>query len=417
MITLAAALAPGLAPGAGGVPWQFGEPLTIAPAGEGVFHHLESAGSRNIAVGGDVVAIVWEDNRSGTPQIYIAQLDVGEPDVSEPLRVSTGEAAYEPAIAAVGDGQFIIAWEQDDAVWVRGLAEQRLGDPQRLAGAISAQASLAADGRRAVAVWSERRGNASHIGLREMVWRGIDKPIELHTPQWVDIAPPDAEQTYPAVVLHRRSVLVAWEDRRHGHTALLVAHAADGGKFTAPQPLNEQPPQRSAVYGKGTGAARPVLTRWGRRGAAAVWLDKRDFTSGYDVYAGLSEDSSRGFGRNEKVQDEFGNAISQWHATAAGDTNGNLVATWSDNRDDTPDLWFAWRTAQGWSGDHTVPGAAGAGEQTHPAVAFDRRGGMHMAWVDRLQGQGPTSIRYLYARRTPTAIEKEFPSSKISPSL
>lgn len=398
-------------------PWVYAEPITIVTARDGVFHHLESAGRRNLAVGGEVAAIVWEDNRDAAPQVYVATVRIGARNVAEALRVSIGAGAYEPAIAAVGDGQFIIVWEQDDAVWVRALADQRLGEPQRLAGAVSAQGSVASDGRRAIAVWSERRGNASHIAMREIVWRGIDKPLELHAPRWVDTAPPDAEQFYPAVMLNSRGTTVAWEDRRHGHTLLLVAHAPAGGKFAAAQPLNEQPRQRSAIYGKGSGAARPVLTAWGRRGVAAAWLDKRDFTSGYDVYAGVSDDSERALGRNEKVQDEFGAAISQWHAAIAGDANNQLAVVWDDNRDDTGDIWIAWRTPRGWSGDHAVPGASGEGEQTNPAVALDRRGGLHLAWIEQSEPQGPTAIKYLYAPRTPSGIEKQFPSSKISPSL
>ena len=404
-------------PGAGAAPWQFNEPVIIAAPVDGVFHHLESAGRKNLAVGGDVVGVVWEDNHTGAPQIYAALARIGERAFGESVQVSTGEAAYEPAIVAVGDGQFILSWEQDDAVWVRALTDQRMGEPQRLAGAVSAQASLAADGRRTVAVWSERRGNASHIAMRELVWRGVDKPLELHAPHWVDSAPPDAEQFYPTVAMHRRAVTIAWEDRRHGHTMLLVAHASDGAKFAAPKALNEQPAQRSAIYGKGRGAARPTLTPWGPRGVAAAWLDKRDFTSGYDVYAGLSEDGGRSFGPNQKVQDDFGNAISQWHAAAAADTNASLVIAWNDNRDDSADIWLAWRTAQGWSGDHAVPGAAGEGEQSSVSVSFDRRGGLHLAWIDQSEPQAPTALKYLYAPRTPTAIEKPFPSSKISPSL
>lgn len=406
----------GLAPAADAAPWQYGEPITIAAPAAGVFHHLESAGRKSVAVGGDVIAITWEDNRSGAPQIYVALVRIGERGVSEALQVSTGGGAYEPAIAAVGNGNFVIAWEQEEAVWVRALAGQRLGVPQRLAGAVSAQASLAADGRRIMVVWSERRGNASHIAMRELVWRGVKKPLEAHAPQWVDTAPPDAEQFYPAVVLNRHGTTVAWEDRRHGHTALLVAHAAAGAKFGAPRPLIDKRPQRSTIYGKGPGAARPVLTPWGRRGVAAAWLDKRDFTSGYDTYAGLSEDGGRSFGRNEKVQDEFGNAISQWHAAAAGDANGQLVIAWDDNRDDTADIWIAWRTER-WSGDHAVPGATGAGEQSSPAVALDGHGGLHLAWIDRSDPQARTAIKYIYAPRAPTAIENQFPSSKISPSL
>ena len=400
------------------LPWQFTEPVTLAVPVAGVFHHLESAGRRNIAVSGDAVGVVWEDNRTGTSQIYAAFGPLGGRRFGDAVAVSVGAAAYEPVIAAVGDGQFVLAWQQDDGVWARqAAATGALSAPQRLAGAGAEQVSLAADGRQLTAVWSEPRDEGvSHIVLRELKWHAADRPLQLQPARLVDPTATLSQQFYPTVVRRGRVTTVAWEDRRQGHTVLLLSQAADGKGFAAPQVVNDQPVERRSEYGKGRGAARMVLTPWGRRGIAAVWLDKRDFTAGYDVYAAASDDGRR-FGGNERVQDDFGNGISQWQATVAGDLSGALVAAWNDNRDDSADLWLAWRTDGHWSGDHPVPGAAGAGEQSSPAMVLDGHGGMHLVWIDRAEANGPTAVKYLYAPRSTTAIEKQMPSSKISPSL
>ena len=56
-----------------GPAWNFSEAIAVTDAPEvGVFHHLDSAGRKNIAVSGERVAITWEDNSSGKPRIYLA---------------------------------------------------------------------------------------------------------------------------------------------------------------------------------------------------------------------------------------------------------------------------------------------------------------------------------------------------------
>ena len=92
----------------------------------------------------------------------------------------------------------------------------------------------------------------------------------------------------------------------------------------------------------------------------AVWLDKRDFLSGYDVYAAFSSDGGRSFGRNLKVQDGFGENIAQWHAAVAANNQGRVVAVWDDDRDGNSDIWLANWTGKGYSDNVAVPAASGA---------------------------------------------------------
>jgi hypothetical protein len=195
-------------------------------------------------------------------------------------------------------------------------------------------------------------------------------------------------------------VVVAWEDRRAGHTQVYAAHSASGGRFAAPRVLNPLPPSR-VPFGKGTGAMRVVLARGEAKQVVAVWLDKRDFAGGYDVYAAFSTDGGRGFGEAHIVQDEFGNNIAQWHAAVAADGRGGVVAVWDDRRDETADIWLSWPVENGWSENQAVGVAAGAGEQTHPAIVFDAAGQLHLAWLDRGSPDEPTRVRYALGRRAP----------------
>ena len=388
--------------GASAAPWEFAAPVTVAPPGKGVFHHLEAAGRRSIAVTSGTVAITWEDNRDGTSRTYAAFRFPGLEGFAE-QRLSGTHAAYEPVVTALAGGQFLFGWEEDGAVWVRTGGPDGLGTPLRLSHAEASQITLAAGEAGAFAAWAERTGEHTAIRLAR-----LNPGLVGSMPTLIDSAvvagPPAQDQLYPALAVLKSAVVVAWEDRRAGHTVLLFSHSRDGRKFSAPRVLNEQLPRRSQVFGRGTGVARVALARLDAGRAAAVWLDKREFEGGYDVYAALSDRGAAHFGRNEKVQDEFGNNIGQWHATIAAHPDGLLAVAWDDDRDGNPDIWLSWRAANGWSGDLAVPGADGPGPDTSPAITMDDDGNLYLIWVAQADVNGPTQLRYLEGKRIMSAM-------------
>ena len=380
-----------LATPAQAAPWEFSAPLDVTPEQPGVFHQLDSAGRKHIAVSGDTVAVVWEESRGGVSQVTVAFKPLSA-KVFSLHRVSDGATAGVPVIAPLGGGRFLLAWEQDGDLHARTAEAAALGAPVRLAQKAS-QPSLAVLDKKIVAVWSEERAGHPRIRIAHLTLDGQRVGFDAAV-QDVDVAPPKAEQHYPDVALTPAGVAVAWEDRRKGHTMLLHTFSKDGRYFGKPKILNEQPPRLSKIYGKGMGVARVALARHGKRGVVATWLDKRNFLEGYDIYAGFARDGTR-FGKNEKVQDDFGNNISQWHAALTADSHGRVVAIWDDDRDGTADLWLAWPESAGqWSESRPVPVASGPGQQSSPAVAFDVAGKLHLVWVERETEETPTRLRY-----------------------
>ncbi len=376
-------------------PWAFSAPLDITPEQPGVFHQLDSAGRKHVAVSGDTAAVVWEESRGGVSQVYIAFKPLSA-RVFSLLRVSDGATASVPVIAPLGDGRFLLAWEQDGDLYARAAEAAVLGAPVRLAQKAS-QPSLAALDKKIVAAWSGEQAGHPRIRIAHLVLDGQRVRVNGAVRD-VDVAPPKAGQLYPDVALTPAGVSVAWEDRREGHTVLLHAFSKDGWRFGKPRTLNEQPSKRSEIYGKGTGAARVALAHHGKQGIVALWLDKRNFLEGYDVYAGFARDGTR-FGRNEKVQDDFGSNISQWHAALAADSRGRVAVVWDDDRDGTADLWLAWPSGAGqWSESQPVPIASGPGQQSSPAITFDAAGNLHLIWVERETLEAPTRLRYAVGR-------------------
>jgi hypothetical protein len=373
--------------------WEWSAPLTVnSVRGATIFPHLESANRQGVAVSGDTVGVVWEDNRSGSPQCYLATKPASAAAFRREIPLSKGEC-YEPVVAALGRGRFVAAWEEAGKVHARVMPG---GKALQLSKEDAVQVTLATRGDNLYAAWAEQAGRFHRVVVAQLAVKA--DVLSVKAAQAVEAAMPTDEQGWPALaVAGDGSVTVAWEDRRSRHTVPMVSHSADGRDFAPPARLSDRKSGSVDGLGAGTGAMRPTLTVWGEQGIAAVWLDKRDFLSGYDVYAAFDA-GARSFGKNLRVQDSFGDNMAQWHALIVGNAGGSLVALWDDARDGTPDVWLSEWDGDAFGDDVAVPGAAGPGEQSDPVATLDAAGSLHVVWLDRDDKAG-TRIRYARAER------------------
>jgi len=373
--------------------WEWSAPLTVnSVRGATIFPHLESANRRGIAVSGGTVGVVWEDNRDGTSQCYLALKPATAANFQPEIRLSQADC-YEPVVVALGAGRFVAAWEEAGRVHARVLPG---GKALQLSKADAVQVTLAIRGNALYAAWAEQAGRFRRIVVAQLA---IDSDkLGVIAVQPVEAAAPADEQCWPALALAGDgSVTVAWEDRRSRHTVPMVSSSPDGRSFSPPARLTDHKSGSVDGLGAGTGAMRPTLTAWGEQGLAAVWLDKRDFLSGYDVYAAF-DTGTRRFGKNIRVQDSFGDNMAQWHAQIVGDVSGRLVALWDDARDGTPDVWLADWEGVAFGDNVAVPAASGPGAQSDPVATLDAGGSLHVVWLDRDEAAG-TRIRYARAER------------------
>lgn len=384
-----------LALNASAEPWQFGEKLSVTEnAGERVFHHLDSTGRNNIAFSGDTLAVVWEDNHAGTSQVYIAFKGMNENSFSKAKKLSNSKTAFSPVVISAGEGQFIVAWEQDNGIWSQMLNKANSGKALQLSNKSDRQVSITKLGKqKAVAVWvrqEEKFGRIMSATIR------LDKngaPEKVTAIKPVDSKIPADEQLYPVICKIKDGALVAWEDRRHGHTVLLSSKTRDGAKYTAPVQINESV-QKSTKYGRGSGVTRLALTEYEKSGIAATWMDKRGFKTGYDIYAAFSSDATGKFSKNAIVQDPFGDNLTQWNPAIAGNTYGDVVVSWDDDRNETSDVWISWKSGEEWSDDYLVPPASEAKQQTNAVISFDDKRNLHIVWIEQEAEFGPTKIYY-----------------------
>jgi len=369
--------------------WTWSEALTAnSIQGAKIFPHLESANRQGVAVSGDTVGVVWEDNRNGSPQCYLAIKPAMAKKFRPEIRLSQTEC-YEPVVVALGAGRFVAAWEEAGRVQAKIVPG---GAVLKLTEAESAQVTLAFGAGKLYAAWAAQAGRFHRIVVASLTATAGSLSVSLV--QAVETVEPVDEQGWPALaVAGDGSVTVAWEDRRNRHTVPMVSHSLDGRSFTPPARLTDKKSGSADGLGAGTGAMRPTLSAWGKQGVAAAWLDKRDFLSGYDVYAAL-DGGERHFGRNLKVQDSFGDNMAQWHAKIIGDASGRLLAVWDDARDGTPDVWLAEWTGSAFGDNEAVPAASGSGAQSDPVAALDDAGRLHLVWLERDEKRG-TRIRYV----------------------
>lgn len=381
--------------------WQFGPVLAVTQSyASGVFHHLESAGRRNIATSASRVAVAWEDDHDGAPRIYLASKTFDSEGFEPAVRISGAEEGFEPGIVALTSDRFAIAWEEGGAIHARIVAAGRLGAVTRIGDGMSVQVNLSAHDHRVYLLRSQREGRFSRIRLSVL---RVEDSFALAPEQdcAVDRVPPVDDQFYPAAVVSDGTLVVAWEDRRPGHTIIMASTARldDVCTFKAPVRISEPRAGSESGYGKGHGVARVALSGFGEADLMAVWTDKRNYWEGYDIYAAPYVGNGR-FGPNVKVQDEFGDFARQWHVAIAGSPDGRLVVAWDDEREGNSDILLSWLENGEWSEDLPLPGASGAGHQTHPSLAMDVAGNLHAAWIERMERGGPSRLRYQFGRAT-----------------
>jgi hypothetical protein len=378
--------------------WEFSGRIVVTPDSKpGIFHHLDSAGRKNIAVSGNRIAVVWEDNQDGSPQIYVAFKATDASSFSTPVRVSNGTEAYEPAIAPVGDGVFLLIWEQDGYINVRSAMPDRLGPVAVISGKRAGHGSLASWQGIAHGIWREKDSGYPRLRYAR-IEVGKEGKLSFSPAVAIENVPAKAPQLYPTIAAGPAGICLAWEDRRAGHTRLYYSHSVRGEKFRPPRELNEYLSNRND-YDMGSGVTRVSIAAFGEDEVLAAWMDKRRAGRGHGIFAALGGDGGTEFGPNERVHGDIGDELPHSNPSAAGNPGGLFIVAWDDYRQGSSDIWLSWYSDDvEWSGDVSPSPASGSGEQTNPSVFLDDPGNIHLAWIERIRPDAPTRIWYALGR-------------------
>jgi len=379
--------------------WQFNDKIAVTDtASTGVFHHLEGAGRKHIAVSGEKIALSWEDDSSGAPQVYLAHKNIHQNAFSAPVQLSDGDEAYLPAIAAVSNERFISAYEQDGQVYARlWSARSSPGSALKLSRSNATQPSIATDADNIVVVWREKQSLGYQLRVAQLVANGDGLAIK-HEIRSIEPNSVESPLLMPGISLAENSICVAWEDRRAGHTRILYSYAQlPDLQFSEPESLNEYLSNRNE-YDKGNGVTRVTLASRGDGEIVATWMDKRRGGKGYGIFAALGDEAGASFGPNEKVHSAAGDEQPHYNPAVAANGQGDFVIAWDDFRQGDLDIWLSnYNDDEEWTEDYAPELASGVGEQSHASVALDADGGLHLFWVEREHSLAPTRLWYSYA--------------------
>ena len=162
---------------------DFSKAVNVTIHKQGIFHHLDASGRKSIAANQHGVAVVWEDNRDGKPQTYVAFKDYKEKSFGKTIQLSnTQSEAYEPTVIAISKQHFLFAWEQNQQVWLSSGNAREISKPVLIDKNDSSQVSLSiAPDNRIFACWIQHSKPHRQVVVSEITITGrqtvIGKPV------------------------------------------------------------------------------------------------------------------------------------------------------------------------------------------------------------------------------------------------
>lgn len=186
-------------------------------------------------------------------------------------------------------------------------------------------------------------------------------------------------QWEPAVSIDNSgNFIIAWEDIRNGNSDIYAQRFNSNG---IPQDTNFRiNTDIGASKQQGTSL---IITKLGD--FIVVWEDIRNGNS--DIYAQLLNSNGIPQDSNFKVNFDIGTA-SQQKPSVAGDSSGNFIIVWQDDRNGNSDI-YAQRYNSNCAAQDTnfkVNADVGAACQQRPSVAMEGSGGFIIVWQDDRDG-------------------------------
>jgi len=371
---------------------------------------VESVVPRSCFAGGRLY-VAWEDDRTGVPAIWFnASADSGKTWMPADIQLNKAEApARAPDLACAGDVVYVV-WEdeRDGELSYRNIYANVSTDggrgwweeDVRLDGDVEGEAMSLAP--RIVAVddaayvtWFDNRDGAYDIYAQATADRGeswLEQPTRVDTD-----AAGEAYSAYPRVVAGEAGrVVVAWEDSRSGGSDIYANVSTDGGASFGDDTRLDG--------GDDAGASNSFLPSIAMADdhVYVVWHDERNGV-GRDVFMSASADGGASWPDEPKRID--GDAAGQsdaLHPVVAA-TGDRVHVAWQDDRSGGYDILhrFSRDGGETWAGDEIrMDTDAGGESQSYDPVIRVVNQTVLVGWEDRradAEGVGFNDVYYNYS--------------------
>jgi len=263
----------------------------------------------------------------------------------------------------------------------QSIPDFRVNELASLNGSSQGDPRLAGDGQgTTVVTWQDKRnGNDEDIFAQIYSADGTAMGPNFRVSREVE----RASQYRPAVAVNAAGdFVIAWQDKRRGDWEIYVQRFAGDGTARGDHiVVNEDP--------EGTEQVLPSVTMDSSGNFTVVWADDR--SGDYDIYAQRLAADGTMIGGNVLINDDD-EGVSQYWPICAGNGAGDLIVTWTDERDGdhfNHDVYAQHYLSDGTAvgGNFRVNADAGGFNQAWSTAEMAENGDFIIAWPDERMGQ------------------------------
>jgi hypothetical protein len=335
-----------------------------------------------MAVAGNTVHVVWEDNRDGNYEIYYKRSIDGGVSWGADTRLTNDSAASQFLSVSVSGSAVHIVWHDnrdgnneiyykrstDDGVsWG---ADTRLtnnsGDSQFPSASVSDSSVHV--------VWNDLRDGNSEIYSKRSTNGGVNWGADARL---TDNA---AVSQFPSVSVSGSAVNVVWHDNRDGNYEIYYKHSTDGGvSWGADTRLTNN----SAVSRYPSAAISNSVLH-------VQWHDNRD--GNYEVYYKRSTDGGVTWETDKRLTNSSGSSLHP--SVSVSDSTLHIV--WHDDRDGNFEIYYIRSTNRGASWGADIQLTSNTATSWYPSVSVSGPV-IHVIWHDN------RDVNFeIYYKRDPT---------------
>jgi len=280
----------------------------------------------SVSVSGSTVHIVWQDNRDGNHEIYFKRsTDEGLSWGTDTRLTNNSSISNNPVVSVAGsalhiawydnrDGNYEIYYKRSTDNGVSWVADLRLTNDT----SSSSTSSISVSGSLIHVVWQDFRDSDDEIYYKRSTDGGVSWGADTR------LTNNTGESLYPAVSVSGSAVNVVWRDDRDGNYEIYYKRSTDGGvswgtdiRLTNNSSLSSLP---SVIV---SGSAGHV-----------VWHDDRD--GNYEIYYKRSSDGGVSWGTDTRLTNN-----SSFSGYPSISLSGSAVhVVWLDGRDGNDEIYY-----------------------------------------------------------------------------
>lgn len=329
---------------------------------------------RCVAAHGDTIDVVWYDNRDGNYEIYYKQsCDAGVTWGPDTRLTNEPSGSYNPAIAVSGQDIHVV-WEDErdedievyhkcstdgGATWGPDVHISTISGPQGVP-------SVAAVAGCVHVVWVD----FSLLGNSE-IWfcRSVDGGATWESP--VQISNAAGFSSGPSIAAQGSNVHIAWDDSRLGwwNSEIFYRRSTnDGVNWSTEDQLTNDT----------TFSNTPSISVSGNN-IHVAWEDMRD--GNFEIYYKTSTDNGQTWSSDLRLTSDGGDS---YHPSVAV-SGSNVHITWQDNRDGNEEIYYKVSNDGGLSWDPDIRLTDDPGSSYNASVALSGQQ-INVVWADDRDG-------------------------------